>query len=117
MIIEVWDVVIVPAFPNQENSSQYTSRPAIILEDLQDEVSIFPITKKLKQKERYKYCFIVKKDSEEGKEMGLQFDSLIVLDREVSVSKYRLLSKIGSCPESIIDRIEELLEQKRKDNL
>jgi len=37
---EAWDVAHVPAYPNQEDSKEFTARPAIIIEDLQDEVAL-----------------------------------------------------------------------------
>ena len=56
---EVWDVTNVPAYPNQENFREVTARPAIIIEDLQDEVSVCCLTKQLHQAAIYKYAFVV----------------------------------------------------------
>ncbi|MCK9400166.1 MAG: type II toxin-antitoxin system PemK/MazF family toxin [Bacteroidales bacterium] len=47
--------------------------------------------------------------------MGLTFDSLIVLDRIEQFKKIRLVGRIGSCPESVIDKIEELLRKIKED--
>ena len=116
MVYEVWDVVNIPAYPNQENPIETTARPAIIIEDLQDEVEICCLTKQVHQASKYKYCFIVNKDSPEGIQMGLTFDSLVVLDRTVSLKKFRIADYIGSCPQNVINRIEELLRQKKEDN-
>ncbi len=113
MAFEIWDVVLVPAVPNQENHQKTTTRPCIIIEDLEDKVVICPITKQLHQADRYDYSFVVEKDSEEGQAMGLSFDSLVVLDREVESYRFRLHKKMGECPESIINKIEELLQVKR----
>lgn len=107
---EIWDVANVPAFPNQENIREVTARPVIIIEDLVDEVLLCPITKQLHQANRYKYTIMVKKDSQEGIQMGLTFDSLIVLDRSISLKKIRLAGKIGLCPQNIIEQIEDMLE-------
>lgn len=107
---EVWDVTNVPAYPNQENSREVTARPAIIIEDLQDEVSVCCLTKQLHQAINYKYAFVVKEDSPEGKQMGLTFDSLIVLDRIFQMKKIRLTGVIGSCPQSIVEKIEEIMQ-------
>lgn len=115
MGFEVWDVVDIPAYPNQENSNLTTARPAIIIEDLQDEVELCCLTKQLQQASNYKYCFVVKKDSPEGKQMGLTFDSLAVIDRTVTLAKFRLSQQIGSCPQNIIEKIEALINQKRED--
>ena len=114
MAYEVWDVANVAAYPNQENSKETTARPVIIIEDLQDEVLLCPVTKQLKQKDNYKNTILVLKDTEEGKAMGLDFDSVIILDRIVPLKKLRLTGKIGSCPDSIIEQIEEMLDLMRK---
>ncbi len=113
MAFEIWDVVTVPAFPNQENNHKTTTRPCIIIEDLNDQVVICPITKQLHQAKNYQYCFVIQQNSDEGKLMGLYFDSLIVLDRDAVLSKFRLHKKMGECPQIVIDRIEELLKQKQ----
>ena len=112
---EVWDVVHVPAYPNQENQKEFTARPVIIIEDLQDEVAICPVTKQLHQAANYSYAFIIMKNSPEGRQMGLTFDSLIVLDRIAQFKKIRLLDCIGSCPDSVIEKIEELLRKMKED--
>lgn len=111
MVFEIWDVVNIPAYPNQENYHQTTARPAIIIEDFQDEVLICPLTKQLHQEKKYRYTLKVLKNSNEGIQMGLTFDSLIVLDRTASLKKFRLAQKTGSCPQSIIDKIEEMLKE------
>ncbi|MEI6048891.1 MAG: type II toxin-antitoxin system PemK/MazF family toxin [Bacteroidota bacterium] len=116
MLYEVWEVVNIPAYPNQENPIETTARPAIIIEDLQDEVEICCLTKQIHKFSKYKYCFIIKKDSPEGIQMGLTFDSLVVVDRTVFLKKLRIADYIGSCPQNIIDRIEQLLKQKKSDN-
>lgn len=89
MVYEVWDVVHLPAYPNQENPNETTARPAIIIEDLQDEVELCCLTKQVQQASKYKYYFIVKKDSSEGIQMGLTFDSLVVIDRTIPLKKFR----------------------------
>lgn len=114
---EVWDVAHVPAYPNQEDQKEFTARPVIIIEDLQDEVAICPVTKQLHQAGNYTYAFVVTKDSPEGRQMGLTFDSLIVLDRIVQLKKIRLVGIIGSCPESVIEKIEELIRKMKEDGM
>lgn len=46
---------------------------------------------------------------------GLTFNSLIVLDRIVQQKKIRLVGIIGSCPESVIEKIEELMRKMKED--
>lgn len=110
MKFEVWEVVSCPLFPNQENNNEGTSRPAIIIEDLQDEVIIIPISKQIHQAARYEKTIFIKKDGPEAKAMGLTFDSIIVIDRKEQLSKIRLIKRSSfKCPEGIISAIEELL--------
>jgi hypothetical protein len=111
---EVWDVAHVPAYPNLEDQKEFTARPVIIIEDLQDEVSVCCLTKQLHQASNYKYAFVIRKDSEEGQQMGLTFDSLVVLDRILTLKKRRLSGIIGTCPQSIIERVEDILQQMRE---
>lgn len=73
-------------------------------------------TKQLHQATNYKYAFVVKEDSPEGKQMGLGFDSLIVLDRIFQMKKIRLTGVIGSCPQSIVEKIEEIMQLMRKNS-
>jgi hypothetical protein len=108
-------VVNIPAYPNQENPIETTARPAIIIEDLQDEVELICLTSKLEQAINYRYSFVVRKDSPEGNQMGLIFDSLVVVDRTVPLKRIRLSHKIGTCPQSIISKIEELIKKKKED--
>lgn len=114
MAYEVWDVTHIPAYPNQENFREVTARPAIIIEDLHDEVAVCCLTKQLHQAAQYKYSFKVYKDTPEGLQMGLTFDSLIVLDRILTLKKLRLVGIIGSCPQSIINKIENILQQMKE---
>ena len=74
------------------------------------------LTKQIHQASKYKYCFIIYKDSPEAIQMGLTFDSLVVVDRTVFLKKFRIADYIGSCPQNIINRIEDLLRQKKDDN-
>ncbi|MBP6977297.1 MAG: hypothetical protein PHD61_04785 [Bacteroidales bacterium] len=69
------------------------------------------------QAANYWHAFIVLKDTPEGRQMGLTFDSLIVLDRIAQFKKIRLVACIGSCPESVIDKIEELLQKMKEDGV
>ena len=66
------------------------------------------------QATKYKYTFVVKEDSPEGKQMGLGFDSLVVLDRILTINKLRLAGVIGTCPPLVVDKIEKILQLMRK---
>jgi hypothetical protein len=107
--MNIWEVFHCPAFPNQENNKECTARPAIVFENLQDDVEVFPVTKQIQNQAKYKKTIFVSKDSFEGREMGLTFDSIIILDRKSQLKKTRLVRKMGICPQTIIDRINEML--------
>jgi len=114
MRYEIYDVANVKAYPNQENEKETTARPAIVIEDLQDEVLLCPVTKQVYQAANYKYTIYVDKDSDDGKQMGLTFNSIIVLDRFATLKKIRLSPVIGSCTDNIIVQIENMLDTMRK---
>lgn len=100
-------------YPNQEDHRQGTERYAVIIEDLGDEYVLVPITKQLHQKRNYPNSILIKKNTTTGKEMGLIYDSLLVIDRAIQLPKLRItLPKLGTCPEkiihSLIDKLNEL---------
>lgn len=109
MSFSVGDVVNVP-FPNEEDSTKSTLRPAIISEDLQDEVELVFISKQTLQQRHYEDSFIVTEKSPEGKAMGLTFDSLIAPKRTVTLKKICITPPIrGKCPTFILSKILSLL--------
>ena len=114
MNYEIWDLANA-GYPNQEDHSKTTDRPVIIIDDLGDEFTLCPLTKQVHQASRYQYTILIEKDSDEGIEMGLGYSSLIVLDRLCDFRKFLLRGKPKRCPDSIIKKIEEIL-QKMKDN-
>jgi hypothetical protein len=114
MAFELWDVVGA-LFPNQEDKSKSTPRPAIVLEDLQSEVLLCPLTTQLHQASKYKYTIEVKQKSAEGIAMNLTGDSIIVLDRQEIIRKHRLTGPYGVCPGTLCDKIEEMISKMKKD--
>ena len=117
MPFELWDVVDVPAFPNQEDKKETTARPAVILEDLGREAMICPVTSQTQQQSRYSYTIFIDKDSQEGKAMGFTFNSIIVLDRHEILSKLRLRPTGCSCPPTIADKLDAMMEKMRQDGI
>lgn len=104
-------VNVIPFFPHQENKNQGEPRWIILLEDHIKSVLIVPLTKQTHQIDNYPKSFIVKKDSPEGKSMGLPFDSIVMIERVTEMSTF-VLSKAkqyGTCPDQLIDKINELL--------
>jgi hypothetical protein len=66
----------------------------------------------------FPFPLLVKSDYiSNGLQMGLTFDSLIVLDRIAQFKKIRLVGCIGTCPESVIEKIEELLHKMKDDGV
>jgi mRNA-degrading endonuclease toxin of MazEF toxin-antitoxin module len=101
MSYKKWDVVFV-SFPNQEDKSKSTNRPAIILDVIDDTYKICPITSKLHQKKHYPNSIIVSKNTFECTCMGLISDSLIVVDRVEIINSDRFLNKpFGTCPNTM----------------
>lgn len=102
--------VVNVRFPNQENIKKSTVRPAIIVEDLEDEVEVVFMTCQTSQQKHYPDSFIVKKDSKEGKILKLTCDSLICPDRSFQVKKIRLFERTnGPCSEELLNKILEFL--------
>jgi hypothetical protein len=110
MAFNKWDVVFV-SYPNQEDSSKFTKRPAIILDVIGDTAVICPVTKQLHQKSRYSKFIEVDVSSEENKTLKLNFSSLIVLDRQESIDKKRIEFSFGKCNGTIVKQIEELIKK------
>lgn len=104
------DVLVLPFFPNQEDSHSGVPRWVILVEDLGDEFLIVPLTKQTHQVSNYKKCFEIKKGSKEGIQMGLKHDSLAICDRAISLKKIVFRPPVsGTCPDEMIDKIIELL--------
>jgi len=70
--------------------------------------------KQLHQEIHYKYTIQIEQDSNEGMAMNLEFTSLLLFDRLFDLPKYRLLNKKGRCPDSVIEKIEDLLEEMKR---
>ena len=103
------DVVNVP-FPNQENRFESTLRPAIVIEDLVDEVQIIFMTCETCQQSRYPNSFIVPETSVEGVAMGLTCDALIAPSRQFTLPKIKIHPRPrGRCPQNIIEQIVDAL--------
>jgi hypothetical protein len=96
----------LPFFPNQENPILGTVRWIFICADYGNSVDIIPITKQLKQSTHYQKAVTVLKDTDEGKLMKLEFDSLFVFDRVITLPKTTFISPPchykGRCSDSFI---------------
>lgn len=107
-IYTIGDVICVKYFPNQEDKSKGTLRWAICVEDLGSKVRIIALTKVLKQQKFYPKSFIVLKDSDDGKSMGLAYDSLIIPDRVTDVAKEFCFVN-GKCSPTLLSKILSLM--------
>ena len=114
MKYEIWDVVFTH-FPNQEDRSVTTARIALIIDDIGDKFTLCPFTKQLNKETYYKYTIRIEKESEEGRAMNLDYTSILIFDRLFDMPKYLMIKKTGTCPDTLIEKIEALLEKMKED--
>lgn len=109
------DVYVIPWAKNKENN-EGQARWLIIIEDLREHFLFVPMTKQIHQEVHNPNSFIVIKDSPDGRQMGLDYTSLV---KPMHASKIPQLTfqypaygvhKKGTCPEEIMIRIEEALK-------
>ena len=103
---ELGDVVNV-YFPFEENPAETKYRPAVIIEDLDDECVLVKCTK-TEVSLHGKQCILISKGSTEGRTMGLTEKTYISVNEELIIKKYHIHSYRGSCPDHIMALIEEL---------
>lgn len=104
-------VYVLPYFPHRENKEEGEARWVILLENHISTVLIVPLTKQVHQIKHYPKSFLIKKDSAEGRQMGLLHDSLVLVERVTDMSHF-VISKAtqkGVCPDEILDKIQELI--------
>ena len=108
MELKVGNVIVLPFVKHQENN-EGEARWCIVTEILQDEFEIVPLTKKTNQAKNYTDTIIIKKKSAEGKQMGIEHNSLIILDRRLTfkLSFFKKLLIKGQCTEELIDKLIE----------
>ncbi|WP_131535508.1 type II toxin-antitoxin system PemK/MazF family toxin [Pedobacter nototheniae] len=107
------DVLLV-YFPYQDDPDQSKKRPAVLLEDAIDDHIVVKCTKT--DKSQYGPCIFIEKDSEEYNEMGLWEPTYISIAETAELTKWDIYSYLGECPESLMDKIEKLLDQHKKGN-
>jgi hypothetical protein len=102
-IFKPGDVIALPYFPNEENKNEGTARLVLIVEVFNDSYLIVPFTKQTHQSANYTKCIEILKESALGKNMGLLFDSILVLDRQLKINK--IIAKppiLGNCGEDFL---------------
>ena len=105
------DLVYLP-IPNQEGGHGISVKLSIILENSHSLITVVPCTSQ-DQAWRYDKKIIVLKDSPEGKAMKLRWDSIIMIDR-MDPFPERMIQSIhegGKAPESLLKKIEDMLEE------
>ncbi|GEM_PF-5903163 len=105
------DVVLVGYYGHQEDKSVGEARWIIVIEDLQDEFEVVPMTSEVSQKYRYPKSFIVDDTSVEGKKMGLKYPSLIMPERKSNKKKIAFYNSIvkGKCSDDFLEKLIALL--------
>lgn len=104
------DVVVV-YFQHQEDKSQGEPRYIICLQDMQTEMVAVPLKGNLDHQRNHPGSFVIYSDSDEGKQMGLIKNSLVVTSRATIMPKIPGIIK-GKCSEELLDRLDELLKGK-----
>ncbi|HTC00145.1 MAG TPA: type II toxin-antitoxin system PemK/MazF family toxin [Ferruginibacter sp.] len=112
MALRKWDVVFITQFPNQEDKTQYTKRPAIILEVIGNRVKACCITKEVTQQSRYTDTILIGLNTPESKGMNLPYESIVVLDRMAEIDSSKVIDPpFGRCPGIVIKKIKEFLSK------
>lgn len=105
------DVVLVK-FPweNSDGSVDFKVRPAVVwsIEGPQERLMIQVTTKNRSAKLPGVW---IKKDSPEGKKMGLLMDSFINVGTQKEVRFIDITRLIGQCSEALMDRLEEEIDR------
>ncbi|WP_029275267.1 type II toxin-antitoxin system PemK/MazF family toxin [Pedobacter borealis] len=107
------DVLLV-YFPFSDDPNQSKLRPAVLLEDSIDDHIVVKCTKT--DVSKYGPCIKVNKGSSEYEDMGLWEPTYISITETAELKKHDIHSYLGECPESLIDKIDELCEKHKKGN-
>ena len=84
-------------------------RPAVVIrEEYADEYLICQITKSNRSDKLQGFWILM--DSEEGKKMGIKFDSFVNADHTVILKSFMFNSRIGYFP--YIDELEDIIDTK-----
>lgn len=102
--------VIKLPIPNREDPTQFTYRPAIVLKEEADMLTILvcPMTTKVeKAKKHYTYFIEVLKNSDEGKRLNLDDDSVLLIERIVKVKKSTVknFTQGGKASKALLEKI------------
>ena len=99
-------------FPNQEDKGISVKLCIVIDVEANNMVCLVPCTSSTHQDWRYLKSFEIKKDSPEGKQMKLKADSMVIVDRLDSFPSSLIKNTCeGTTPESILKKIENMLDE------
>ncbi|MBX3074340.1 type II toxin-antitoxin system PemK/MazF family toxin [Candidatus Obscuribacterales bacterium] len=109
------DVVLV-SFPytTDDGQTQTKRRPAVLISNNYnnarlDDVLLVPLTSNITRAAREPTQVVVKMDTPEGKQGGLRLDSVIDCTVIATIPKTLLVSKIGSFPQEVMERVDQCL--------
>ena len=87
-MFKIGDVIGIPYFPNQEDPLKGKARTVIIVDVTSNGYIIIPMTSQLHQASRYNKTILIRKNDETGRKIGLKFDSLLIIDRKITIGKH-----------------------------
>lgn len=109
------DVVLV-SFPytTDEGQTQTKRRPAVIISNdynnaRLDDILLVPLTSNTKRAVKEPTQVVIAMNSAEGQQGGLRLDSVIDCTVIATIPKTLLVSKIGSFPQEIMEKIDQCL--------
>lgn len=94
-------------FPFAEDPDTVKGRPAIVLEDEDDPKFILIQCTSTNRSDKLNGIWVIS-SSKEGRIMGIPKDTFINLAHIISLPKWSIIRKIGTCP--FMDLIDEKLE-------
>ena len=108
--VKTGDVISLPFMKNQENN-EGTKRWCVVTEKLEDEIEVVPLTKKTHQQKRYTKKILIKKKSKKGKQMGLTYNSLLMIDRteRIKLKYFNHFNKNGVCNKEMLEKLQKML--------
>lgn len=113
--------VIKLPIPNREDPTQFTYRPAIVLREEADMLTILvcPMTSQVeKAKKHNKYFIEVLKNSDEGKRLNLDFDSVLLIERICKVKKsvVKNFTQGGKASKALLEKIYILYQRLQEES-
>ncbi len=101
-------------YTTDDGQTQTKRRPAVLISNdynnaRLDDVLLVPLTSNITRAAREPTQVVVKMDTPEGKQGGLRLDSVIDCTVIATIPKTLLVSKIGSFPQEVMERVDQCL--------